>query len=71
MLGTIIMILIVVTLLLSFIFGIFWSIYVMFKKAIVCPACGRKFKGAGRQPKCYKCGTQLFKHANGEYMIRS
>lgn len=54
-----------------FLFGMGWAVFITLKKGIPCPACGRKFKGAGKKPQCYKCGTKLFKHKNGEYMVRN
>lgn len=71
MLGAILTTLIIASLIGLFIWGMIWAVYVMFKKPIECPVCGRNFKGAGKKPKCYKCGTDLIRHKNGKYVIRN
>lgn len=42
----------------------------IFTKPGECPNCARKFKQVGKTPKCPHCKAKLFKHANGQYMIR-
>jgi len=42
----------------------------IFVKPKNCPACDRKVRLIGKSTKCNHCKTKLFKHANGEYMVK-
>jgi Zn finger protein HypA/HybF involved in hydrogenase expression len=46
------------------------GIITLFSDPIECPACGRKIKVRGNSTRCYKCRSKLYKHANGQYMVR-
>jgi len=46
------------------------AVLTLFSSPIECPACGRKIKVRGTSARCYKCKSKLFKHANGQYMVR-
>ena len=56
----------------SLIVGIFVAPFIMiFKKPFNCPVCERKIKLFGKISKCPHCKTKMFKHANGQYMVKS
>lgn len=50
---------------------IYVPIAMVFTKPKKCPQCQVEQKFITKAPKCPNCKAKLFKHANGEYMIRN
>jgi hypothetical protein len=69
--GTVIIVLVVVGIAGAFVWMAGLAIFAMFRKPIECPACGRKIRIVEKSAKCYKCKTKLFKHSDGNYMMRT